>query len=200
MHMCHAGLIDIAVPVLYDDTILGYIILGQMKKETDFSEIKSFLSVFSLDLNEMKKHYNALSCFDYNKIQSVAKIATMLTKYIMLENMLQPSFNRNIEKATRFINENLDKELTVESISKSTNISKSVLYKNFRDCYNCTLREYVNNKRVDKSVDMLINTDLSMEEISQKTGFSSAAYYAVVFKKQKGMSPMKFRKNAKNMR
>ncbi len=199
MHVCHAGLIDIAVPVLYEGDILAYLILGQMKRDADFSTIESRLIEYTVNIEEMRVFYDGLPLFDSHKMQSVAKIATMLTKYIMLENMLKLRFNNTLEEATRFIEENLDKDLTVDYITKNTNISKSVLYKNFRDTYNCTISEYINRKRVEKAVVLLVTTDLSIEEVSEKIGFSSAAYFAIVFKKQKGISPLKFRKATKDI-
>ena len=194
MHICHAGLVDIAVPILYNDEILGYIILGQMKHKTDFEEIKKNISRYHMDILKMEDYYNSLMFFDYDKIESVAEIAIMLTKYIMLENMLKPGKDRNVDKVAEFIEDNLDKELTVEYISKETNLSKSVIYKDFRNYYNCTLKEYVNKKRVEESAKLLRETDLSIEEIAGRCGFSTSAYYSALFKKENGISPLKYRK------
>ena len=38
MHVCHAGLVDIAVPIIYEEEILAYIILGQLKKTEHLKE------------------------------------------------------------------------------------------------------------------------------------------------------------------
>ncbi len=192
IHICHAGLVDAAVPILFDDNIIGYIILGQMRTETPYNDIK--LPQCITDCGNMENHYKGLSYFDKDKIHSIANIATMLTKHILTENMLKPSLNKNIEKAIEYIDENFDKDLTVKNISKSINISKSVIYKNFHANFNCTVNQYINHVRVDKSVKLLMNSDLSMEEISRKVGFSSGAYYSKIFKKIKGISPLKFRK------
>ena len=198
MHLCHAGLIDIAVPVLYNDTILGYIILGQMKKEIDFTAVEKKLSSFGLDLSQMKEYYSSLSFFDYDKIQSVSNIASMLAKYILLENMLKPNMNSNLEKAIDFIKNNLDKDLSIQSISQSIHISQSVLYKYFHNYFGCTVGEYINTKRIEKSIELMKNTDLSIEEISQSVGFTSATYYGRIFKNKKGITPLKFRKLQNN--
>ena len=201
MHTCHAGLVDIAVPILYNDEVLGYIILGQMKSKTDFEKIKNKISKYSVDVSKMENYYNSLAFFDYDKIESIAEIAIMLTKYIMLENMLKPGSERNIDKVVEFICKNTDKPLTVEYISKKVNISKSVIYKDFRNYYNCTLKEFVNKKRIEESIKLLKETDLSIEEISGKVGFSSSAYYASLFKKENGVSPLKYKRiNEKPMR
>lgn len=197
IHTCHAGLVDIAVPILYNNEILGYIILGQMKNKTDFKEIKERIEKFSVDISKMEDYYNSLSYFDYDRIESISKIATMLTKYILLEDMLKPAMGNKIQTVVSFIENNLQENLTVELISKNVYISKSVIYKGFHEHFNCTLKEYVNIKRVEKATELLESTELSMEEIALKTGFSSAAYFAKIFKKIKGTSPLKFKKNKK---
>ena len=93
-----------------------------------------------------------------------------------------------------YIDENLSDELTVDSISKATNISKSVLYRNFDYHLGMTVSEYINLKRVEEAVGLLIKTDLSIDEIARKVGFSSATYFVSVFKRLKGSTPLQFRK------
>lgn len=194
MHVCHAGLVDVAVPILYEDIIIGYIIFGQMKADTDFSAFEDYIAGLGLDVEEMKSYYTGISFFETNRIQSVSNIASMLVKHILLENMLKPAFDENIQKAVAFINENLESDLSIRSISQSINVSKSVLYKRFHACFHCTVSEYINTKRIEKSIELLTKTDLSVEEISQKVGFSSTSYYTKTFKQQKGLPPLKYKK------
>ncbi len=197
-HICHAGLIDVAVPILYNDAILGYIILGQMKREVDFTAMEKNISGLGLDLSLMREYYSSLSFFDYDKIQSVSNIASMLATYILLENMLKPNINSTLEKAIDFIEKNIDKDLSIQNISNSIHISQSVLYRHFRSYYGCTVGEYINTRRVEKSIELMKNMDLSIEEISQSVGFTSATYYGRVFKSKKGITPLKYRKLQNN--
>ena len=94
-----------------------------------------------------------------------------------------------------FIHENLETDLSIQSISRATNISKSVLYKAFHSRYSCTVGAYINEARVERSLEYLLKTNLPMEEIAQKVGFSSGSYYSKTFKKQMGISPLQYRKN-----
>ena len=70
MHVCHAGLVDIAVPILYEDTIIGYILFGQLKADTDFTSFEKYIVDLGLDIEEMKNYYNGISFFDSGKIRS----------------------------------------------------------------------------------------------------------------------------------
>lgn len=194
-HICHAGLVDVAIPILYDDTIIGYIIFGRMKPDTDFSGLEAYFSRLGLDVRYAEEAYREIPFFDADKIQSVSNIATLLVKFILLENLLKPSRSDSIEKASAYIQENLDRDLSIQTISRSTSISKSVLYKAFHDHYHCTVGSYINAKRVEKSMELLTKTNLSVEEIAQRVGFSGASYYSKTFKKQTGLSPLQYRKS-----
>lgn len=197
MHICHAGLIDAAAPIIYDDVIIGYIIFGEMKSSTVIPSLKSYIESMGLDFEQMEKFYGDIPLFDSDKIQSVSNIASMLAKHILLENMLKPDFDECVERAVAFIKEHLAEELSIRLITENINVSKSVLYKKFDNAFGCTVSEYINTKRVEKAEELLKTTDLSMEEISQKVGFSSAPYFGKVFKKIKGVTPLKYRKSSK---
>lgn len=194
LHICHAGLVDIAVPIFHGNSLLGYIIFGQMKTEPDFSVVENYVASLPLDLNKMREYYTCLPLFRDETISSIASIAVMLTKYVLLENMLKPRFDQKVTDVISFIDINLDKHLSVQHISEHVNISKTALYNIFHTHFDCTVNEYINARRIEKSTELLLKTDLSVEEISQRLGFSSAAYYSKLFKKQKGIPPIKFRK------
>lgn len=193
IHICHAGLIDAVAPILYNDVIIGYIIFGEMRSNTDFSEIKNHLSSLGLHSAEMKKYYYEIPLFDSDRIKSVSNIIIMLIKYLLLENMLKPNFDDRIQRVITYINENLTEKLTIQEISKNANISKTILYKRFHDAFNCTISEYINEKRIERSCEFLIKTNLSVEDIAHKAGFSSTSYYVKIFKRLKGITPLKYR-------
>lgn len=198
MHVCHAGLVDVSVPVLYNDMIIGYLILGQIRTDTKFSDIEKYLEHLNLDKNEMKEYFEELSVYSLEKIQSISNVAWMLVKHILLENMLKPN-SGGIQKALAYIDENLEKELSIHNISKNTDISKSALYRSFRSLFNCTVSEYIVKKRIEKAVELLDEGNLSIEQIAQKTGFSSGSYFSKMFKKEKGLSPLKFKKQSREL-
>ena len=74
MHVCHAGLVDIAVPILYEDTIIGYILFGQLKADTDFTSFEKYI-VDSLFLETALKE-------DISKTQSEISNLRALEKTI----------------------------------------------------------------------------------------------------------------------
>ena len=193
-HICHAGLVDMVAPIIHDGEIIGYIIFGQMRQDSSFEKLQAYVSSLGLDKSVLEKFYNKIPLYDTDKIESISNVASMLIKYLLLENMLRPSIDQNVQRAINYIEQNIETKLSVKSISRQVNVSKTVLYNKFHNYFNCTMSEYINNKRIEKSIEYLLKTDLSMDEISRKVGFSSASYYSKIFKRLKGISPLKYRK------
>lgn len=191
---CHAGLTDISIPILFNEEIIGYIIFGQIRTDSDFSRNRKYITSLGLDAKKMEKYYHDIAVFDTEKIQSMSNIAEILVKHILLENILKPDFDENVQKAVYYIDNNLEKNLSIQDISKNANISKSVLYRRFHSCFNCTVSEYIHKKRIERSIELLKNSGSSVEDIAQMIGYTSGSYYSKIFKKEKGISPLKYKK------
>lgn len=199
MHICHAGLLEIAVPILYNNIPISYILLGRIRPSLDFSAVEDYIRKLGMDSQIMDELYNELTFLDSHKIKSICNVASVLVSHILTENMLKEEADERIMRVIAFIDQNLDKELTIQTITKGTNISKSVLYKCFSSRFNCTVSEYINIKRVEKSAELLAKTNLSIESISQKSGFLSAAYYSKIFKRLKNTTPTKYRREHQHL-
>ena len=88
--------------------------------------------------------------------------------------------------------------LSRENIAAASGISTALLGKYFRKYMNMTVKEYVTGLRLKKAEHLLIHTELPINEIAEKCGFTYAYYFAKVFRNFTGTSPAKFRlkKNA----
>ena len=97
-------------------------------------------------------------------------------------------------KIVAYINENYQASITLEGISKRFFISKNTLCKRFRSVMNISLIQYVIYVRLNKAKMYLTTTSKSMEEVAELSGFPSANYFSLIFKKSFGISPMEYRK------
>lgn len=198
MHICHAGLIDVAFPIIYENNIIGYIVFGRMRPDTSFASVKKYVDSLGIACDKAEKLYVEIPVFDDKKIESISNIATMFVKYILLEDLLTLKANDSLKSAVTFIESNLDSELSIKMISKHTNISKTALYDKFDKSYGCTINDFITKKRIEKAKSLLKNTDYSIEDVAGKTGFSSASYFSKCFKKAVGISPLKYKKSARD--
>ena len=196
-HICHGGLLDIAVPIIYEDEILGYLILGQIKHQEDFTPDREHLIGLGCDVSQMEDRYRNLPLTPTENIESTISIVTMLAEYVLVKNMLSLSTNPGLKRAVDYIHRHLTENLDIISISQHANLSKSALYQNFHKHFHCTVNDYINQKRMERAKMLLSHTDFSMEEIAHQVGFSGVSYFGRIFKKLTECTPRQYRNREK---
>ena len=95
--------------------------------------------------------------------------------------------------ATKYIDDNYEKDITLEKTANAVNISASYLSHLLHSGLGTTFTEYLTKLRVEKAKELLATTDLSISDIAESVGISDANYFARVFRKYVGISPNKIR-------
>ena len=59
-----------------------------------------------------------------------------------------------------------------------------------------TFINYLNNYKIERSKDLLKNTNMTLLNISLEVGFNNQSYYSTIFKKYTNMTPQEYRETA----
>ena len=94
---------------------------------------------------------------------------------------------------TAFISEHYNEHITLDDIAAAGGICRSKCCQIFHDQIRQTPNNYLINYRIAKSCEFLRNTDMSIGEISEKSGFRSPSYFTNVFQKHIGATPREYR-------
>jgi YesN/AraC family two-component response regulator len=95
---------------------------------------------------------------------------------------------------TAIVESNIDNDaFTIDEICKKIGISRIQLYRKVKALLGCNVNDYILNVRLQKAKYLLNETELSIAEIADKVGFSSAAYFSTVFKNKFIVTPSEFR-------
>jgi ABC-type sugar transport system substrate-binding protein/AraC-like DNA-binding protein/nitrogen-specific signal transduction histidine kinase/ActR/RegA family two-component response regulator len=100
-----------------------------------------------------------------------------------------------LRKLNELISANIDKSLyTVEDLAKDLNISRVQLYRKVKAILGISISDHINNIRLEKSKELLLNSNQNISEIAYAVGFSSPNYFSKSFKNKYGVSPKEFKK------
>ena len=99
-----------------------------------------------------------------------------------------------IETAKKFIISNYHENISVNDISAAANMSASYFSKLFKKSTGFSPYDYLLTVRLDRAKELLRQTDDSIESVACKTGFNSESNFIYFFKKETGVSTLKFRK------
>lgn len=126
---------------------------------------------------------------------SISKELYSMLCYISSEQDVNYESKRinQIEKAKQFIVSNYNRNISVDEMAENLSISIPYFQKIFKESVGFSPYDYLLSIRLDKAKELLQKTDNSVQNIAFKTGFNSASNFIYFFKKETGISQLKFR-------
>ncbi|WP_435355207.1 AraC family transcriptional regulator [Emticicia sp. SJ17W-69] len=125
---------------------------------------------------------------------SVSRNAQILTSSsFMNEN---GNFNsRRIEKAFEYMRANYNKDISLDDIAKIVNMAEVSFSRFIKKRTGKTFVDSLNDIRLGHASRLLIDTTLTISEVSFKCGYNNLSYFNRVFKKKHNCTPKEFREN-----
>lgn len=99
-----------------------------------------------------------------------------------------------VEKMKRYIEENLDQELSREDIARYVYLSPDYAAKLFKTETGTFLKTYINDRKMERAKALLAEGRKNVSEVAQAVGFDNFAYFSTLFKKYTGMTPNEYKK------
>lgn len=112
-----------------------------------------------------------------------------------MKSQQEKQVNATVKKACDYIADNLHAvDLGLASVSDYVGLSSSYFSQLFKNEMGVGLNNYISDLRIQRAKELLTKTNLTNEEISLQSGFSTVHYFSRVFGKSVGMTPGQYRK------
>lgn len=114
--------------------------------------------------------------------------------FARIEILWKPPFPESFSRLLDYIDEHAHEPVPNSRLAQQAGMSVATMCRVFQRCLHTTPASYVNRVRISKSVHLLEQTEMGMDEIADRVGFPNRAYFSRVFKKVTTLSPAEFRK------
>ncbi|WP_438350545.1 bifunctional transcriptional activator/DNA repair enzyme AdaA [Paenibacillus sp. FA6] len=94
---------------------------------------------------------------------------------------------------TDYIDTNYAEPLTLEILAEICHGSPYHLHRTFKRIKEITPVEYIQNIRIDKAKEYLVQTNKAIAEVGQRIGMNNTPYFITLFKKVTGFTPLNYR-------
>lgn len=99
-----------------------------------------------------------------------------------------------VQKVIQYIEENLDEELTLDTISKHIGYSKFHLNRIFTEETGSTMHKFIQSKRLTLAADKLTQTNTAIAQIALEAGYHSQQSFTLAFRQIYHYPPHTYRK------
>ncbi len=139
-----------------------------------------------------EKKNTELSASNYMETHGIIKL--LMAKFIDANKSYDKVNNTNLDRVLNFISENLHETLTLSVLADHCNMSKDHFSRSFKKYYGLRPTKYIQDRRLERFLLLLITTNYSVREIALKIGFENYTYFLRYFKERIGKTPVEFRK------
>jgi LacI family transcriptional regulator len=101
--------------------------------------------------------------------------------------------DQRISVAVQFIREHAHEKITVDEVVKAASMSRTVFERRFKKLLNRTPHEHILTVRIERVKKLLADTELTLAQIAERTGFDHVEYLGVAFKRLVGETPGRYR-------
>lgn len=197
MYCCHMGLTEAILPILQQDEIVGYLMLGQIAENENSELICQCIDTISKDeefKNKLKESLNEITTCSHDKVIYCMNTLKILIDYMNLSYVIQKTGDTVFYRAKRYIIDNIRSPIMPRDICKNIGVSSNMLYKTINKEAKTSPTDFIRKIKIDEAIQLLLRTSDSISQISEAVGFTDTNYFIRVFKKEIGLSPLKYRK------
>ncbi|MBO5060817.1 MAG: helix-turn-helix transcriptional regulator [Clostridia bacterium] len=165
----------------------------------DGYKLKGHIYYKGLDIKqEMCEIINLIKSSSEDNTSEIVCILTQIFNKMYLSLTAESGFDALPDKMREFLDRHADGKFRMEDLCRYIAHSESQTIRIFKQAYGITPYAYFLNKKIDLAKNMLLNTNLSVKQISYELKFADEYYFSNVFKQKEGISPRKFKEVQKN--
>ncbi len=187
-YTCHAGLLECFSPILFNERIIGYIVIGQIRTENNSSIVS-----YSDNLQTL---YQCLPLIPKDRISSAMHILEACAGYAYLKKLISSQSKSLEERLRDYINIHLTDDLSVQKLCDTFHLSRVDLYDVFKQAFRCTIAEFIKKSRLEKACELLKETNLPIYKVAVQCGIPDYNYFTKNFTKTFYKSPRQYRRDS----
>jgi AraC-like DNA-binding protein len=205
--MCYCGVEEFFVPVIFEGAVIGFVSIGSFKSDSAaaMERIDRVIETYHLDRQTVMDLYNSgfkENTYDMDFIRLLSTAIAKEIEFICLEHVKEKGAIENVSSSENhiymqiltYLQTHYRYNLRLEEVCEIFGCSKSYISHMFKKKSGCTFNGYINRVRIEQAKKLLVQTELSMNEIAEEVGFSAYFYFANTFKRFCGVSPREYKK------
>lgn len=198
-YTCHAGLMETILPIEYEGIVIAYLQIGQFRDTAAVysspEHIAEAARRYGLPIDELRARYEELPLISEVRLAALFRILGILIRSFWVDGLIAYRRSMLSIRIEQYITAHLTEQIRIEALCREFSLSKNALYRLFREEFQATVNEFILQKRLDLACELLRSeSTLSVTEISARCGFSDYNYFIRLFKNQRGITPLQFRK------
>lgn len=209
VNICHAGVAEVIFPVFgatgnpIASVHIGQAVTEEIEEGGGFNFVLEKVRCLGVDEKALKKAYDEIPRMSSEKLLNLGQITDLAIRGLAskigpeaFEYEIKLNRYPAIKKALEIISEcEVFEGIDQDYVAKRVFLNTSYFCRLFKKVLGCNFSEFLIKRKLSRASSLLHTTDMSIMEITLFCGYTRQSYFASMFKKYTGMTPLEYRKN-----
>lgn len=201
-YLCHAGLIDMAVPIFVDGRHIATMNCGQIlpapPSEEGLLYLEARCQYLTIPTPLLRKAYFSSPYLAQAKMQKLLRLFTFFASYccevgFRFQQQQELASHPEITQAMQYLQRHFREVSSLEETASHVNLSPAYFSTLFKKVTGVPYSKYLNQLRIDEAKRLLQYTEISITEIAHQVGFNNLTHFDRVFRALENYPPSQLR-------
>ena len=129
---------------------------------------------------------------DLNAMELIIQMLQTSSRPLLVGEFARRTSSGGLAAAVQYIQDNLDRHISIDELVEEACMSKSSFYRHFSDEFDMSPLEYITRERVVRARELLSDPENTVTNVSHALGFSSTSHFIDMFKEHEGVTPKQY--------
>jgi AraC-like DNA-binding protein len=193
-YRCHAGMTEAIIPISTGSTLLGYVMIGQIRTET------SLPAAWARKARSKNMHGKLLRAFrrqprmDAEHVKKVLRFFAMLVEYVTRRRLVQLRQPIDVQAVLEHLQQNLHRNVPLAEAARLVHRSPTTLTHRCTKVLGGSFKKIQTEMKLDQAERWLTEQPApAVQDVARRLGYDDPLYFSRLFKKYKGRPPSRVR-------
>ena len=194
VYRCHMGLCEAVSPIYQDNTLMGFLMMGQVLEDTpgERERVAAGLCHLGVSREEAADAVAGIPICSRITVEAFGRIMTACAGYIALSNLLRANGESPAEAARSYIENHYSEHVTIDTLCRRFHCCRATMTATYKRKYGETVTESLSRIRLENAR-RLIERGASVTEAASSCGFADPSYFSKCYRRAYGHAPSKAR-------
>ena len=194
-YQCHAGLTEAVAPVIMDELLVGFLMIGQFRTtDTPPPDILEMARERGVSGRDVREAFAKTTFIEPEKVPHILGLFECLVRQIGRERLVAVQGELVVEKVLQHLRRHPERNVRLEEAAQVAGRSCSTVSHLFREKLGRSFKEVQIKTRLEVAAELLRDAPhLNIAEIAARLGYGDPFYFSRIFRKYYGMPPSETR-------
>jgi AraC-like DNA-binding protein len=196
-YRCHAGLHESVMPILVDQKLLGYAMIGQFRmgnageEKTAISpDLLAQAKKAGIEAEALREAYLKLPVHNESLTQNMVNLFAALINFIVLGDYINARQPGLAEKISHWIDDHLSEPIMLDDAASAMGYSRSTVCHTIKKRFGVSFKQLCILKRIQRFENIIAGSPaLTIGQAALKVGYDDPLYFSRIYKKTRLIAP-----------